>query len=199
MRPADMDGAGGESRRLFLAVPLPEGLLGFVQRAQALLPRVVGIRLLREDQLHVTLAFIGEVDEARASAAREVVEAVPGDMGGEGLISRFLLLPSAGKARVVTLEVTDTDSVFARLYARVMDGLESAGVMQREKRPFRPHLTVARLRVPGPVQPRSESGQARFAVESVCLYRSELRREGASYAVLSRTVLARREDREVKV
>jgi RNA 2',3'-cyclic 3'-phosphodiesterase len=191
-----MGGVEEERQRLFIAVPLPDKLRGFVGRAQQLLPQMAGLRLLRADQLHVTLAFIGEVGEDKAAAARALVDSVPDDMGGEGLISRFLLLPSASKTRVVTLEVMDGEGVLASLFARIMGGLETAGVMEREKRPFRPHLTVARLRVPGPVQPRSESGQARFAVESVCLYKSELKREGAAYAVLARTVFGRRESEE---
>ena len=191
-----MHGVEEERQRLFIAVPLPDRLQGFVGGTQQLLPSLPGLRLLRADQLHVTLAFIGEVDKDGAAAAQAVVESVPDGMGGEGLMSRFLLLPSASKTRVVTLEVTDGEGVFARLFARIMGGLETAGVMEREKRPFRPHLTVARLRVPGPVQPRSESGQARFAVESVCLYKSELKREGAAYTVLARTVFGRRESEE---
>lgn len=183
-------------RRLFVAVPLPSELLGFVREAQGLLPRLPGLRLMREDQLHVTLAFIGEVDEGTMAAARAVVESVPADMGGEGTIERFLFIPSPKKARVVALDVADADDVFGRLFRLVMDGMEAGGVMEREKRPFRPHLTVARLRSPGPVQPRSESGRARFAVESVCLYESELRREGAAYTVLARTVLTRRDAQE---
>lgn len=179
-------------QRLFVAVPLPGELLGFVEAAQAALPPAPGLRLLRPEQLHVTLAFVGEVDEAKVAAAEEVVRSVPVDSGGAGRITGFLMLPAPRKARVVTLEVDDGAGVFATLFATVMGGLEGAGVMKREKRPFRPHLTVARLRCPGPVQPRSESGEARFAVESVCLYRSELRREGAAYTVLAQTVFEKK-------
>jgi 2'-5' RNA ligase len=77
--------------------------------------------------------------------------------------------------------------VFARLFEHVMTGLEHNGVMQRAKRPFRPHLTVARLRVPTALQPKSECCEAPYRIESVCLYRSELKREGAVYTVLERT------------
>lgn len=182
-------GNGDDARqRLFVAVPLPAGLFEFVREAQGLLPRTPGLRLMREDQFHVTLAFIGEVGAAKAEAAREVVRSVPPDMGGEGIITGFLLLPSARKARVVALEVADADAVFAKLFGHVMAGLEAEAIMKRENRPFRPHLTIGRLRNPGPLQPRAESGQARFAVESVCLYESELRREGAVYTVIERTV-----------
>lgn len=181
-------------QRLFVGVPVPQDLLGFVRKAGDSLPKIAGLRLAREDQLHVTLAFIGEVGEREATAAQAVVESVPVGMGGEAQIERFLFLPSAKRARVVALDIADEQEVFGRLFETVMTGLESAGVMKREKRPFRPHLTIARLRDPGPVQPRADSGRARFAVESVCLYESRLRREGAAYTVLARTVFARKMD-----
>ena len=179
----------GERQRLFVGVPLPAELLDFVGAAQTLLPPTPGLRLLRPEQLHVTLAFIGETDEAKAVAARAVVDSLADDLGGEGFITRFLMLPGPTKARVVALEVADRERVFADLFEHVMGGLETAAVMRREKRPFRPHLTIARLRTPGPVQPRSHCGQVRFAVESVCLYKSELKREGAAYTVLARADL----------
>jgi 2'-5' RNA ligase len=176
-------------QRLFVAVPLPESLQPVVRRAQEALPAVPGLRLLHPDQLHVTLAFIGEVGAERAEAAERVVAELPAGLGGRGLLRRFLLLPSARRARVVTLAVDDKDGAFAALFEAVMGGLERAGVMTREKRPFRPHLTVARLRAPGPVVPKSECEEAPYPLESVCLYRSELKPEGACYAVLCRRIL----------
>jgi 2'-5' RNA ligase len=188
----DANEAAAQCHRLFVAVPLPAGLLGFVEAAQQLLPPMRGLRLMRQDQLHVTLAFIGEVDSRKAELARGVVESVPAESGGEGVIERFLLLPSAKRTRVVALELSDRDGVFVSLFEEVMSGLERAGVMEREKRPFRPHLTIARIREAAPVQPRSECGQAVYAVESVCLFESELRREGAQYTVRARTGLTRK-------
>ena len=180
-----------------MGVPLPVGLLGFVERSQAALPREGKLKLLRPDQLHVTLAFIGEVDGAKAAAAFAVVDSLPASSGGAAEITGFLMLPSPRKARVAALALDDHDGVFAALFERVMGGLEAAGVMTREGRPFRPHLTIARLKTPGPVQPRSESGRAQYAIESVCLYSSELSREGARYAVLTRAVFDQTSGRKV--
>jgi len=191
-----VNGSAGAKQRLFVAVPLPGGLVEFVQTAQEALPRLPGIRLMKPEQLHVTLAFMGEVGEAEAAATREVVETVPEDMGGEVLLGGYLLFPSARKARVIALGIVDAEGIFPALYEHLMRGLETAGVMRREKRPFRAHLTVARLRVPGYVQPMSESGQARFAVESVCLYESRLKREGAEYTVRARAAFSRADARE---
>jgi 2'-5' RNA ligase len=148
------------------------------------------MRLLKPDQLHVTLAFIGQVGEQKAASALQVVESLPPDLGGEVMLGGLVLFPSSKKARIVGLDITDQREVLSTLYERVVGGLEAAGVMQREKRPFRAHVTIARLKIPGPVQPTSESARARFAIESVCLFRSELRREGAVYTVIARTALA---------
>jgi RNA 2',3'-cyclic 3'-phosphodiesterase len=182
-------GGRDERQRLFVAAPLPAELHGLIRRAQEALPPVRGLRLLGPEQWHVTLAFLGEVDAVKADIARRVVESVPAGLGGEATIERFLLLPSAGRARVVTLEIGDEQGVFGALFENVMTGLEAAGVMQREKRPFRPHVTIARMREPGAVRPRYESERARFAVQSVCLYESELRREGAVYTIVCRRTL----------
>ncbi|MGI5939517.1 MAG: RNA 2',3'-cyclic phosphodiesterase [Thermoleophilia bacterium] len=180
------DDRGGGTQRLFVAVPLPEDLLPLVRDAQAALPALPGLRLSRADQLHVTLAFIGQVDETKAQAARAVVTGLSQSLvAGAGMITGFLFLPSATKARVVTLAVRDDEGAFATLFESVMNGLEGAGVMKREKRPFRPHLTIARLRIPGPVRPKLDCDEAPFSIESVCLYKSELKRDGAIYSVLA--------------
>jgi len=185
------EGTGDERQRLFVAVPLPGELEALVRRAQESLAAVRELRVLKPEQLHVTLAFIGEVDAGKAAIARSVVESVPADMGGEAVIGGFLPLPSPSRARVVALELADEQGVFAGLFETVMGGLEAGGVMKREKRPFRPHLTIARLRTPCAVRPRYESEQARFAVQSVCLYQSELRRERAVYTVVCRRTFER--------
>ncbi len=95
-----------------------------VERAQAALPTSRGLRLISPEQLHVTLAFIGQVGEAVAARAAEVVAGVPSDLGGEAEMGDYLLLPSPGRARVVALALADQDGVFGRLFERVMGGLE---------------------------------------------------------------------------
>lgn len=177
------------TRRLFVAVPVPKDLLVFVLEAQGLLPKSSEVRLLKPEQLHVTLAFVGRVEAQQTATVRAVVKAVPGDMGGEASVNGFVFLPSAKRARVVALGLTDQGGVFGRLFEFVMGGLERSKVMQREKRPFQPHLTVARAKRPGLVQPMSDCGRAQFRVESVCLYESDLRREGARYTIIERTDL----------
>lgn len=179
--------AAGPLQRLFVGVPLSEELRWHVRRAQQALPPIGGMRLLPEEQWHVTLAFLGEVEEVVAEEARRVVESVPAVMGGEGFLGGFLMLPTERRARVVALALSDGMSMWCDLHDFITGSLRRAGVRLPEGRGFRPHLTIARLRVPGAVRPKSDIGPQRFTVESVCLYRSELWREGARYTILART------------
>lgn len=181
--------AAAAKERLFVGVPLPEPLLPHVQRSQERIPATPGLRLMRPEQLHVTLAFIGAAEAGAGEAARDVVRAVPPDLGGTVTLDGYLLLPSPGRARVIALGFDDAGGAFAALFEHVMGGLERTGVMQREKRPFRPHLTIARLRVPAKLRPMAECDPVPYPVESLCLYRSDLRPSGAEYKVLVRTCL----------
>lgn len=174
---------------MFIGVPLPERLLPAVRAAQQGLPGVPGLRLMRPEQLHVTLAFIGQADEEKQAAARAAVETLEAGLGGAAVLGGYLMLPAAIRARVVALEIEDTAAVFEQLFEAVMGRLEADGVMQREKRPFRPHLTIARLKTPSHLQPKMECDRHDYPVSSVCLYRSDLERGGARYTVMARREL----------
>lgn len=186
-----------ERQRLFVGVPIPEALVPTVNAAQASI-EAPGLRLLRREQLHVTLAFLGEVGSEEASAAARVVSEQGGTMGGAAVLGGILLLPTPRRARVVALEIDDGEGVLARLSAEIVDDLVRGRVMAPEKRPFRPHLTIARLREAGRVHQKSDSRPQRFEVRSVCLYRSRLARAGAEYEVLTEAILGDREDTEVR-
>jgi 2''-5'' RNA ligase len=184
VRPARPD-----TERLFIGVPLPAAAVALVRAAQEALPADQGLRLESPEQTHVTLAFIGEAPVEAREAARAVVAGLPQEVGGVTTLGGYLFLPSARRPRVVALVVNDPGAVFSQLFELVMAGLERAHVMRREKRPYRPHVTIARLRSPTDVRPKSECGRASFPVESVCLYRSELRREGAVYTIMEERTL----------
>ncbi len=189
---------GVDVERLFVGVPLPVEAKPFVAEAQHALPAIAGLRLIRPEQLHVTLAFLGGLGAEAREAARAVVAGVDVRSGGITRLGGFLFLPSPSKARVVALAIDDPDGVFSGLYEQVAAGLERGGVYRREKRPYLPHLTIARLREPRAVQPKSECGRVGFPVESVCLYKSELGREGARYTVLERMPLTMRDTESVE-
>ena len=167
-----------------MAVEPSHDVVEFLLEAQSAIPRGPGVRLFGREQLHLTLAFLGEVHERMLDMVRRLVREVPPGSGGQAVIGGFLFLPDRRRTRVVAVGVRDDADVLQRLHERVAGGLVEAGLMKPERRRFRPHVSIARLRTPGPVRPTHDCGETAFGVESVRLYESRLTREGARYQVL---------------
>jgi 2'-5' RNA ligase len=177
------------TERLFVALDLPAAartaLAGVRERAD---PRIW--RPVAEESLHVTLAFLGHLPEGSSERAGEVVRACAGPATDLALGAALLLPPR--RPRVLTVEIEDRSGELGALQARLSAALASAGLYEPERRAFRPHVTVARLRA-GERAPREleVDGPAPVAFDgaAVTLYRSRLSRAGARYEPLARVPL----------
>ena len=161
--------------RLFVAVAVPGDVLDLI----ADLPRPAreGLRWTTRDQWHVTLRFLGTVDDPEA-----VVDALEDAALGRCAPCEAVLGPrvEALSSRVLSVPVAGLDDVAAAV-------VEATAGLGRppEDRPFRGHLTLARVsrgtarRLAGSVVGRPIS--ARFAVPDVRLVRSHLGPRGARY------------------
>ncbi len=173
--------------REFLAIPLPE-----TQRRAAVALRDLltgsaqGWRFAREEGLHLTIRFLGEVDPSK----REVLDAAWREAArGVGRLELRLrgaaVYPAAGRPRVLWLGLEDEtpDKSLARLADRMERAARASGFTP-ENRPFAAHVTLARARrgarpaVP-PVDRIGDLGA--FVAERVVLYRSELGSGGSRY------------------
>ncbi len=179
----------GPTERLFVALDLPAAaraaLAAFRERAD---PRVW--RPVADEALHVTLAFLGHLPEGSSERAGEVVSACAGPATDLALGPALLLPPR--RPRVLTVEVEDLAGELGTLQERLSAALASAGLYEPERRAFRPHATVARLRA-GERAPR-ELGVAgpdavAFDGAAVTLYRSRLSPAGARYEPLTRVAV----------
>ena len=93
---------------------------------------------------------------------------------------------------MLTVVVEDRAGELGRLQARLAEALSAAGVYEPERRAFRPHATVARLRAGerAPSELRIDGPEPLgFDGEAVTLYRSRLSRSGARYEPLERVPL----------
>ena len=123
--------------RLFVALPLEEtGVRELVRYRQGLERMGVRGNFTLPENLHITLAFLGEQPEWESAAeALEPVEAVPG-------LLRLDRLDSFGKGGVLGLCPTE-DAPVRSLAAAVEAALRTAG-FELEKRRFRAHVTLCR-------------------------------------------------------
>jgi len=137
-----------EEPRLFVAVPLSEparvAVAEVVERIQAGEPEGRGVRWVRLDGLHVTLRFLGPTAETRVSdVAAAVASAAQGVAPFDIRIAGADAFPAVGRPRTIWLDVDRGADDLAELAARLDDALAGAG-WERERRPFRAHLTLAR-------------------------------------------------------
>jgi 2'-5' RNA ligase len=171
--------------RLFVALSLPDEV-----RASLAAADTDALRAVSPDALHLTLAFLGSRPPDDLEAISRVLEAEAGAPAPRLATAGALLLPP-GRPRVLTVAIEDLDGTLAPLQARISAGLAEAGVYTPEKRPFRPHVTIARVR-PRARPPRhaeSEPG-APFTAERLTLYRSQLHPKGARYVPVTGVMLA---------
>ena len=174
--------------RLFVALDLPAAaraaLAGFRERAD---PQVW--RPVPDEALHITLVFLGHRQPGVSERVGKVVGAAAGPAADLALGSALLLPPR--RPRVLCAEVHDRSGALAALQARLVEGLAAAGLHEPERRAYRPHATVARLRA-GERAPRDQvegPEPVAFDGEAVTLYRSLLSRAGASYEPLLRVAV----------
>jgi len=168
--------------RLFVALPLPES----VKRSLEPLARGLGdVRWLDPEQQHLTLRFIGELDNGRLEEVAEtlaVVEGWPFDLGLEGL-GHF---PPRGEPQVLWVGVAKSPEL-AGLKRRIDRTLAAVG-LPPEGRKFTPHVTLARVRAPLSrerlatwLMRHSLYRSERFPVSSFHLYSSRLKSDGAQH------------------
>jgi RNA 2',3'-cyclic 3'-phosphodiesterase len=142
--------------RLFIAIAPPAAAVDDLEAAVApLRPAWPQLRWTSHDAWHVTLAFLGEVDEVVAARLTPRLERAAGRhptlglaFGGAGAF------PGKARARVLWTGLHGDRRELAALAASAAAGARRAGVPQQgEGRPFRPHLTLARCRAPAEVTP----------------------------------------------
>lgn len=149
---------------------------------------VPGARWQSDDQLHLTLRFIGEADGTAAeeiALALERTQSAPVSITLSGVGS----FGSRGKAHSLWARVLPSPGLIA-LRASVESALRRAGVAS-DPRAFLPHITLARLpRSAGPIDRWLAHAAALdlppFKVDSFGLYESELGREGSAYHLAAR-------------
>jgi len=171
--------------RLFVALDLPEAARDALA-AVTVDPEVW--RPVPAEALHVTLAFLGSRPPADVAAVDPVVAA---ECDAPALALGSVLLLPPRRARVLTVTLDDPTGALAALQARISGALAAAGVYTPEKRQFRPHVTLARLR-PRVTPPRAaaiELEPLAFSGRAVTLYRSRLHPSGARYEPLARADL----------
>lgn len=171
--------------RLFVALPVPTAIR---EQLLTLAGGIPGARWQRDDQLHLTLRFIGEVDRHAAEDAALALSAIHYPqieiaLAGTGQFE------SRGRPNAVWAGVTPHDAL-AGLHRKVDRALVRAG-QPPESRAYLPHITLARINAQSGAAGKflaEHAGLASrpFTLTHFHLYESHLGREGARYEAVER-------------
>jgi 2'-5' RNA ligase len=183
----------GRALRAFFAWALPEAARAEIaDQARALRTRPKGdaVRWVRSEGYHVTLRFLGNVarplvPELVEGAQQELQDAKP-------FVVRLgppQAFPSARRPRVIVLAL-EPEAALAALAERIESAVVRCG-LRPEKRRFRAHVTLGRLRNQKlPELGLPAFGPGSLAVNEVVLFQSDLGRDGSRYTPLAHLPLA---------
>jgi 2'-5' RNA ligase len=183
--------------RLFVALDLPDSLTAGIDAWGREALADPALRPLPAASLHITLVFLGYRPEKEIGRIGEIVEGLAGPAPRIELRDP-VRRPERGPPRLFALPIFSPETV--SLQGQLEERLAAERLHEPERRPFWPHLTVARVRPEGrgskrprPVE-RPPGGLPQALLQPVravrlALYRSELKPQGAQYTPLAQVKL----------
>jgi 2'-5' RNA ligase len=173
---------------LFVAVNLPGwAVRTLVRWRDGALSGVPGVRPLALEAIHVTLCFLGWRSSGEMTAIADACGVLRGMTAPELSVTGPVWLPPR-RPRVLAVELGDDGGRLARAQGAASDVLAAGGWYRAEKRPYLPHVTVARLSAAPRASVRrglAAPPDSRFRAPGATLYRSRLLRSGARYEELA--------------
>ncbi len=163
------------TKRLFVAIDPPESTRKFLADLD---PHIRGVRWTDVEQMHLTLAFFGEVPDGVDLAMREKLSAI--QFGAFFLpITAVGTFPPKGPPKIIWIGVGRGHPHLFQVHKRVQEAALAAGI-EPELRPWHPHITIARCRDVAPqsirkfLQSNVDLDAGMIRVEAFHLYSSKL-------------------------
>jgi 2'-5' RNA ligase len=178
--------------RAFLALEIPKDIVSYLGVVvDRLAKRTEGVRWVRNEGIHVTIKFLGEVEEKMPGTMYTVLEPIGRRYTPvNARLGQLGAFPSTRSARVIVVKLSEGIERIQAIFADVEDGLETIHVT-RESRGLVPHITLGRRRIPRPFpngdpMPIEEKG---FTIENLVLFKSTLAPGGAIYTPIWKIAL----------
>ena len=146
----------------------------------------------KEEKLHITLKFLGEIDEKQLVKLNECLPRIASK------INKFqlsIIQTSAFANKILHLAVSDESQNLLKLNDLLQTECEKFGI-EKERRKFSPHITIARIREPNSAKQlvekhlQNEIDSMQFEVNKIVVYESKLQAKGSIYYKLSEAKLA---------
>jgi len=181
-------------KRIFFAVPISEEVRNLLNDIQSDMRDLPGkIRWVPPEDVHLTIKFIGEVEEEVATNLQSQVDDLSLPERFSITVNRTGVFPHPRRPRVLWVGTEDSTSL-EQIATQLDAAFEEYGI-EPETREFHPHLTLGRVKgrgLPGETLNQFlnyEVPKISMPVESVVCYESVLKSSGAEYTALHTTHL----------
>ena len=171
--------------RTFLALEIPEDIGAYLKTCvDRLAKRTTDVRWVRNEGIHITVKFLGEIEETLASRMRDVLSPIGGLFGPiRARLGALDAFPSTRSARVIVVRLKEGKDDMQAVFSEIEERLAGIDV-EKERRGLTPHITLGRRRAPKPF-PNGDPmpiEEREFVVEDLVLFKSTLMPGGAIYA-----------------
>jgi 2'-5' RNA ligase len=184
--------------RLFVAAEIGETLAAraaevsreLQRRTNETAPRAK-VTWVPADRLHLTVRFIGELDDARATAVRQVLESPLAVAVFDLTLAGAGAFPKGGAPRVLWVGVADGREELVAAEREISARLAPLGIPE-EDRAYSPHLTLARVREPAGLRSArlldglTDRLLGTVHIDAITLFQSKLSPKGPTYTPLLR-------------
>ena len=187
--------------RLFVAVEIGQtlakraaNLSEELERRAAAAARRAKVTWIPADRMHLTIRFIGEVDDERAAMVRQALEEPLAVAPFRLTLCGAGTFPKSGTPRVVWLGVTEGREPLLRVEREITARLTPLGIPE-ENRAYSPHLTLARVRDPAGLKSAplldglTDHRVGTTHIDAITLFQSKLSPKGPTYTALLHTPL----------
>ncbi|MFZ0454704.1 MAG: RNA 2',3'-cyclic phosphodiesterase [Ignavibacteriaceae bacterium] len=177
--------------RLFVALKIPDEIKKKIfELRNEILPGWGKYKWEKEDKIHLTLKFIGEVDESKAGQISQSLNFIENYFKFDCRLSRFGFFFKRGAAKILWIGLS-ADNVLYNLVDKINDTLEAISI-PKEERKFKSHLTLLRInsqdsyRFPVKVFEEFTIPEIKFSTDEALLIKSELLPETSKYTVIKK-------------
>lgn len=178
--------------RLFVAILLDDEVRAALGRVQQhLSPICSGVRWVRQEQLHITVKFLGEVPDRDVAGVSKALEQAAAQLKPfDTTLEGCGCFPPRGAVRIVWAGIEEPEGLLPRSVEAVEGALAELD-FPRERRPFSPHITIGRVKYDAsggswrPAVSEFEFPAVSQPVERITLMSSVLAPQGPTYTVVS--------------
>lgn len=179
--------------RLFFCVELDEETKRALEELMSRLrPHCGNAKWVARENLHLTVRFLGEVEEGRVGELEALAQTVAGEFSAFALeLEKLSAFPSPRRARILWVGPARGGEEFVELMKRVEEEVRKLGFKPETREPA-VHVTLARLKIPRDLSGiigKTTVEPLRIEVRELTLMRSTLRPEGPIYTPVFRVPL----------